>query len=203
MNMMKLYDHPLSGNCYKVRLLLNQLGVEYERVLVDIFKGEHKGGGHAGKNPNMKIPVLEDGEFTMWESNAILLYLGRKFSPNALFPDDPIEFGAAAQWLLYGKTTIDPNLALARYYMRFLPPEKRSENELLKLREQGRHALSVLDSHLSGKEFLAGGYSIADIACFPYVELCPEGGFDLTPFSSVLSWCERIKSTPGYIDMDE
>ena len=201
--MIKLYDHPLSGNCYKARLLLGQLGVEYERVLVDIFKGAHRSQEHEGINPNMKIPVLQDGDFTMWESNAILLYLGKRFSPNSLFPEEPRAFGRVSQWLLFGKTTVDPNLALARYYLRFLTPEERDEKELQKLHEQGHKALSVLESHLSQNEFLAGAYSIADIGCYPYVELSPEGGFDLTPYSSVLSWCERIKSTPGYIWMDE
>jgi glutathione S-transferase len=201
--MIKLYDHPLSGNCYKVRLALNQLGAPYERVFVDIFKGAHQSLEHQDMNPNMKIPVLQVGDFTMWESNAILLYLGRKFAPNDLFPEDPEAFGRVVQWLLFGKTTIDPNLALARYYMRFLTPEERDENEILKLHEQGYKALTVLDDHLSQNEFLRGAYSIADIGCYPYVALSPEGGFDLTPYSSVLSWCERIKSTPGYIGMED
>ena len=96
--MIKLYDHPLSGNCYKARLALAQLGVEYERVFVDIFKGEHKSEGHRGMNPNMKIPVLTDSDFTMWESNAILRYIGKKYSPNTIFPEDPEAFGRAAQW---------------------------------------------------------------------------------------------------------
>lgn len=201
--MIKLYDHPLSGNCYKVRLTLNQLGVEYERIFVDIFKGEHKNEDHQDLNPNMKIPVLCDGDFTMWESNAIVLYLGKKFSPNDLFPEDSESFGAAAQWLLFGKTTLDPNLALARFFMHFLTPEERDESQILKLHEEGAKALGVLDDQLTQNEFLAGNYSIADIACYPYVLLSPEGGFDLSPYKSVLSWMERIKSTPGYIPMED
>ncbi len=201
--MIKLYDHPLSGNCYKVRLLLSQLGVPYERVIVDIFKGEHKSEEHQGMNPNMKIPVLQDGDFTMWESNAILLYLGRKFAPNDLFPDNPEAFGRAAQWLLFGKTTIDPNLALARYFLRFVPSEDRDENQLKRLHVEGNKALTVLNDHLTQNQFLAGSYSIADIGCYPYVLLSPEGGIDLSPFSSVISWIERIKSTPGYIGMED
>ena len=201
--MIKLYDHPLSGNCYKARLTLAQLGVEYERVYVDIFKGEHKSEGHRGMNPNMKIPVLCDGDFTMWESNAIVLYLGKKFSPNAIFPEDPEAFGRAAQWLLFGKTTLDPNLALARFFMRFVSDEDRDENQLKRLHEEGGKALKVLDEHLSRHEFLAGDYSIADIGCYPYVLLSPEGGFDLLPYGSVLSWMDRVRSTPGYIGMED
>lgn len=200
--MIKLYDHPLSGNCYKARLALSQLAVEYERIFVDIFKGEHKTEGHQDLNPNMKIPVLRDGDFTMWESNAILFYLGKKYSPNDIFPEDPEMFGRAAQWLLFGKTTLDPNLALARYFVRFLAAEDRDDSHMNKLHEEGGKALSVLDDYLSQNEFLAGGYSIADIGCYPYVLLSPEGGFDLTPYKAVVSWIERIKSTPGYIDME-
>ncbi len=201
--MIKLHDHPLSGNCYKVRLLLSQLGVPYERVYVDIFEGEHKSADHREINPNMKIPVLQDGDFTMWESNAILFYLGRKFAPNDLFPDDPKAFGRASQWLFFGKTTIDPNLALARYFMRFLTPGNRDESELKRLHEEGNKALTVLNDHLTQNEFLAGSYSIADIGCYPYVALSPEGNFDLTSYSEILSWFERIKSTPGYIGMED
>lgn len=200
---MKLYDHPLSGNCYKVRLALHQLGVEYERVYVDIFGGEQHTPEHEDMNPNKKIPVLVDGDFTMWESNAILLYLGKKYSPNSLFPEDPRTFGAVAQWLLFGKTMVDPNLALARFYMRFAEPEQRDESELKRLHEQGGKALRVLDKHLSQNEFLAGSYSVADIGCYPYVDLAPQGGFELASYSSVLSWCERVRSTPGYIAMED
>ena len=84
--MLKLYDHPLSGNCYKVRLALSQLGVEYEREYLDIFKGEQHTRDYQSVNPNKKIPVLIDGGFHMWESNSILLYLGKKFSPTAFIP---------------------------------------------------------------------------------------------------------------------
>jgi glutathione S-transferase len=201
--MLRLYDHPLSGNCYKARLALSQLGAEYERVLVDIFKGEHLGPEHQEMNPNMKIPVLEDGGFIMWESNAILLYLGKKYAPNSLFPEDPETFGRVSQWLFFGKTTIDPNLALARFYTRFIEPEKRDEKELKRLHEQGGETLGVLDRHLSQNEFLAGPYSIADIGCYSYVDLAPEGGFDLGDYPSVQSWRERVRSTPGYIKMED
>lgn len=201
--MLKLYDHPLSGNCYKVRLALNQLGVEYEREYLDIFKGEQHSGEYGAINPNKKIPVLVDGDFHMWESNAILLYLGKKYSPNPLYPEDLSTFGAVAQWLFFGKTSIDPNLAVARYFMRFVSPENRDERELNKLMTQGNAALRVLDSHLERRDFLAGTYSIADIACYPYVNTAPEGGIDLSPYPSVILWCNRIQSQPGYISMED
>lgn len=201
--MLKLYDHPLSGNCYKVRLALNQLGVQYEREFLDIFKGEHHTPEYEELNPNRKIPVLIDGDFHMWESNAILLYLGKKYSPNRLYPEDINTFGAMAQWLFFGKTSVDPNLAVARYFTKFVSPENRNESELNRLRTQGNAVLTIMDNRLEHSDFLAGVYSIADIACYPYVSMAPEGGVDLSPYPSVMLWCDRIKSQPGYITMEE
>jgi len=201
--MLKLYDNPLSGNCYKSRLALNQLGIEYERINVDIFKGEQNSPQFAALNPNKKIPVLVDEDFVMWESNALLFYIGKKYSPNPLYPEDPKIHGLVAQWLIFGKTTIDPNLAMARYLTRFAPPEMQDQQEIAKYRAHGSLALKILDDHLHDSEFLAGAYSIADIGCYPYVHLAPEGQIDLSAYPSVMSWCQRIQSQPGYISMDE
>ncbi|KAB2834833.1 MAG: glutathione S-transferase family protein [Candidatus Dadabacteria bacterium] len=201
--MLKLYDHPLSGNCYKVRLALSQLGVEYEKEYLDIFKGEQHSSGYQSVNPNRKIPVLVDGGFHMWESNAILLYIGKKYSPNRLYLEDLEGYGRMAQWLFFGKTSIDPNLAVARFFTKFLPPENRDEKRLNELRTQGNAVLGLLDSHLEVNDYLAGRYSMADIACYPYVNLAPEGGIDLSPYPSVMLWCDRIRSQPGYISMED
>jgi len=199
--MIKLYDHDISGNCYKVRLLLNHLGVKYEKVNVDVLKGEQHRAEFTSLNPNKKIPVLIDGDFVIWESNAILLYIGKKFSPNPLFPEDPERFGRVAQWLLFGKTTLDPNLARARFMTRFVPEINRDEKELSSLREGSGSALNILEDHLEDNDFLAGSYSIADIGCYPYVSIAEEGGVSLKPFPHVGKWCDRISSQPGYIPM--
>ena len=197
--MITLYDHPLSGNAYKARLLLHQLSVEYRSVTVDIFSGEHKEEEFARLNPNRKIPVLADGDFVMWESNAILFYLAKKFSPNPYLPDGPEDFGLVSQWVFFGKTTIDPNLALARYFVKFLPPDQVPPGAVEKLRAQGNEALGVLDAHLSRTEFLCRDYSIADIACYPYVMLCGEGGFSLDSYPSVTRWCAAVESTENFL----
>lgn len=197
--MIRLYDHPLSGNAYKAKLLMNQLSVEYEIVTVDIFAGEHKTEEFSRLNPNRKIPVLVDGDFVMWESNAILFYLAKKFSPNPYLPEDPETFGIVSQWTFFGKTSIDPNLALARYFVKFLPPDQVPPGALEKLHEQGNSALAVLEDRLSGKEFLCGDYSIADIACYPYVMLCEEGGFDLNAYPSVGRWCRSVETTRNFL----
>jgi len=201
--MLKLYGHQLSGNSYKSRLALNQLGVEYERINVDVFKGEQNDPKFAALNPNKKIPVLVDEDFVMWESNAILFYLGKKYSPNPLYPEDPKSHGLVAQWLLFGKTSIDPHLAIARYLTRFVSRETQEEQDLVKHRAHGMMTLKILDDHLKDNEFLAGNYSIADIGCYPYVYLAPEGEIDIEGYSSVMSWIERIQAQPGYISMED
>ncbi|MGH7890285.1 MAG: glutathione S-transferase family protein, partial [Thermodesulfobacteriota bacterium] len=173
--MITLYDHPFSGNCYKVRLTLSHLGVEYRKIKVDIFGGEQNKPEFQSINPNRKIPVLVDGDLVLWESNAILLYLGRKFAPNRLYSDDPKMLGRISQWLFFGKTTIDPSLARARFMTRFVPKEKQSEKDLAAFREAGKACLGILNSHLEKNEFLAESYSIADIGCYPYVNMAEEG----------------------------
>ena len=135
----------------------------------------------------------------MWESNAILFYLAKKFSPNPYLSDDPEIYGLIAQWAFFGKTTIDPNLALARYFAKFLPPDQVPPGAIEKLHAQGNVALRVLDGHLSQTEFLCGDYSIADVACYPYVMLCGEGGFDLESYSSVSRWCGNVEETENFI----
>jgi len=200
--MIKLYDHPLSGNCYKVRLTLAHLSIEYEKIPVDIFQGEHHSDEFTELNPNRKIPVLCDGDLTLWESNAIVMYLGKKFSPNEIFPEDPGTFGLVSQWILFGKTTLDPNLAMARYMTKFLDPQDRNEQELNKFRVQGKAALTILDDYLAVNQFLAGNYSIADIACYPYVYLAQEGRIDITKFGAVNDWRERVSAQPGYVSMN-
>lgn len=200
--MIILYDHPLSGNCYKVRLTLAHLGVEYERRNVDIFEGEQHQQRFVELNPAKKIPVFVDDDYVLWESNAILLYLGRKYAPNRIFSDDPSTFGLISQWLLYGKTTIDASLAPARYLSVFIPEEKRDHARLAELQSAGMNALSVLNGHLADNDWLAPSYSIADIGCFPYVSLAHEGGIDLTKYPNVNRWCDDIRSQDGFIPMD-
>ncbi len=195
--MIKLHDHPLSGNAYKSRLLLHQLGVEFERVFTDIFKGEHKTDEFSELNPNQKIPVLINGDFVMWESNAILLYLAKKFSPNPYISDNPEKYGTICQWVFFGKTSIDPNLAMARYLKSCVPDY--DPKDLEKMHVQGNAALKILDDYLFNKNFLAGDYSIADIACYPYIMLSHEGGFDISQFANVKKWTENMENTERFL----
>ncbi len=199
--MIRLYDHPLSGNCYKVRLLLSHLGVNYEKIATDIFKGENTAAEFKKLNPNQKIPVIKDGDLVLWESNAILLYLGKRFSPNRYYAEELERFGLITQWLFFGKTTIDPSLARARFMTRFVPEEKRDDKALTDIRNAGHSVLEILENHLKKNDFLVGFYSIADMGCYPYVSVSEEGGVSLSSFPAVRNWCERISSQPGYVPM--
>lgn len=197
---MKLYTHPLSGNAYKSELLLSHLGAEYEKVNIDIFSGEHQTDEFRKLNPNCKIPVLVDGDFVMWESNALLFYIGRKFAPNKYLPEDPEGFGKAAQWVIFGKTTLDTPLALSRFWTKY-PSEKVDTAALEQKRAEGRAALEVLNGCLEGKDFLTGSYTIADIACYPYVALAHEGEVDISQYKAVAGWVKRVESQPGFVPM--
>ena len=201
--MIKLYDHPLSGNSYKVRLLLSHLNVDYQKEFVDLFNGKHKTADFTKLNPNQKIPVLVDDDYIIWESNAILMYLAKKYFPNEYISDNPEEFGLITQWLIFGKTSIDPYLAVSRYFVKFLGEGNYDENQLNSLQSQGNNMLKILDRHLSKNDFLATNYSIADMACYPYVVLSDEGGFDITKFPYVENWCRKIESQPGFIQFDK
>ena len=201
--MIKLYDHPLSGNCYKVRLLLGHLGIEDDRVKVDIFKGEHKTDSLSKINPNQKIPVLDDDGFILWESNAILLYLANKHLPKNYISYDPKKYGLITQWLIFGKTSVDPNLAVARYYKKFLGEGQYRKEDLQKLQTQGGQTLSILNNYLSNNVFLAVDYSVADMACFPYIMLSYEGGMDLSKYEFVNNWIKKVESEDGFVQMEQ
>ncbi len=197
--MITLYGHPLSGNAYKVKLFLHQLSVSHNEIVVNIFSGEHKKDEFAALNPNCKIPILKNGDFVIWESNAILFYLAKKFAPNSYLPEDSESFGLVSQWTIFGKTTIDPNFAVARYFKRFLSQDQIPSGTMEKLHEHGNAALSVLENHLLDKEFLCGDYTIADISCYPYIMLCSEGGFSLESYPSVRKWCSNVESTQNFL----
>ncbi len=199
---MKLYDHPLSGNCYKARLLLSHLGVEYEKVRVELFEGEHKSESFTKLNPNQKIPVLIDNGFTIWESNAVVLYIAKKYFPNDYYFENPEEFGLMMQWAIFGKTSIDPYLAVSRYFLKFLGEGNFDQKQLDSLQQQGKHSLGIMNDHLSKSDFLAKKYSISDMCCYPYILLANEGGIDISEFPNVEKWCKRIEGQRGYVNIE-
>jgi len=194
----RLHDYPGSGNCYKVRLLLAQLGVDYERVHVDIFDGGTLSDEFAALNPTRTVPVLEtDSGEALLESNAILVYLAEG---TGLLPEDPIERAEVLRWLFYEQAEIVPGIAGLRMRLATGLLEPNSPGAQRR-RAGGAAVLRVLDEHLTGRRFLvAERYSIADIAVYAYVHVAGEAGFDLAEYPSVLAWIGRVEATAGHLD---
>jgi glutathione S-transferase len=195
---MRLYDYAPSANCFKVRLLLSNLGRPYERVPVDIFAGETLTDGFARKNPARTTPVLEtdDGRF-LPESAAILAYLA---DGTPLLPADKFTRAEAVRWLVYEQADVIPPIGGLRFRLqtgRMRPDAPAVE----RWRAAGVRALTTLDGHLAEHEYFVGGaYSIADIALFGYVHVAAEAGYDLARFPAVARWLDRVREQPGYVE---
>ncbi len=195
--MLRLYDYWESGNCYKVRLLLNQLGQSFERVHLDILKDETLQTEYLAKNPNHRVPLLEwpDGR-RLAESNAILFCLAEG-SP--YLPVEPWERAQVLQWLFFEQYSHEPHIAILRFW-HFSGAAEDNREAIPEKLERGYHALGVMERHLSSNEFFVGGrYSIADIALYAYTHVAPDGGFDLGGFPAVTTWLERVASQEGYV----
>jgi glutathione S-transferase len=195
--MIKLYDFELSGSCYKIRMLMNVLGVKYEAVNVDFVNKEHKTGTYLALNAFGEIPIFDDGELRLRDAQAIMVYLARKYDKdNYWYPNDAESAGRIQQWLSTGGGEV-MNAAGARLVKILNYPL-----DLEKLQAGANRVFKIMDDHLAGKEFLELGHpTIADIACFPYTAMAGEGGIDLSPYPNVLAWIERMKRMPGFIPM--
>jgi glutathione S-transferase len=195
---MRLHDYPSSGNCYKVRLLLAQLGLDYERVHVDIFDGGTLTDDFGELNPTRTTPVLEvDGGAALIESNAILTYLAEG---TELLPDEPVERAHVMRWLFYEQADIVPSIASLRVRLAagVLTPDHPAAQGRLRA---GAACLGILEQHLSERPFLAGErYTIADICVYAYVHVAGEAGLDLGRYPAVRAWIARVEATPGHLD---
>ena len=201
--MLRLYDYLESGNGYKVRLLLAQLGLKYTLVERDIMKGETRTPEFLARNPNGRIPTLqlEDGTH-LAESDAILWYLaeGTRFAP-----ETRLERAQTLQWMFFEQYSHEPYIAVARFWKHFfdkLTPQQ--EIELPGRIEKGYAALGVMERHLARSRFFVGErYGIADIALYGYTHVAGEGGFNLDNFPQVNAWLARVAAEPGHVTMDQ
>jgi glutathione S-transferase len=197
--MLRLHDNLTSGNGFKVRLLLAQLGLPYQRIEYDIDRRETRTPEFLLKNPNGRIPVLEleDGSF-LPESDAILWYLaeGTRF-----LPDDRRLRAEVLQWMFFEQYTHEPNIATIRYWITHaVPVTPLIELSIPAKRAQGAAALGVMEGHLARRTFFVGErYTIADIALYAYTHVAGEGGFDLAPYENVRAWLARVAAQPGYV----
>ncbi|MBR8837966.1 MAG: glutathione S-transferase family protein [Stigonema ocellatum SAG 48.90 = DSM 106950] len=202
METLRLYDFLPSGNGYKVRLLLTQIGMPFERVEVNILKGETRYPEFLSKNYNGKIPILEiETEKYLTESNAIMVYLseGTEF-----LPYDRFLRAQVLQWLFFEQNSHEPFIATSRFWISLLGKAEEYKQALEQKRESGYAALRVMDKHLSNRKFFVEErYTIADIGLFAYTHVAHEGGFDLTPFPAIQAWIERVKAQPRYISITQ
>lgn len=191
---MKLYDYVASANCYKVRLLLAHLGVEYERVPVDIFGGDTLTDEYARINPARTTPVLEDPpRVFLQESNAILLHLARG---TPLLSDDPQVY----RWLFYEQADVVPTMGGLRFRL-ITGRLSADDDDAVRRRDASYEVLDLLDTHLSTREFFVGSsYSVADVGIYGYVHVADEAGLDLEPYAALGAWLTRVRAQPGYMN---
>ena len=198
---MLLYDSPVSGNCYKVRLLLAHLGLAYERRTMDVVDRSNRPEVLGGLNPALRVPtlVLDDGR-PLAESGAILWYLadGSRF-----VPDDPYQRAQVLQWMFFEQYDHEPAIAIARFWLAYSGRADEFAALLPERQAAGRRALAAMDEHLRSRTYLVGDrLSLADLALYAYTHVAHEGGFDLAPYPAVVRWLERVASEPGHVPID-
>jgi len=195
-NDLVLYDHPLSGNCHKIRMFLSMLDIPYRTAFVDVVNGATRVDQFADINPLKQIPVLVDDLVTVQDSQAILLYLAMKHGRDWI-SDDPAGMAAIMEWLSYGAKEVSNGPQLARLY------HLVGEDIVIEKADlQGRQVLGHLDAVLTDRDWLClGRPTIADLAVVPYVAICHEGKLPLAEHRNVVKWIERIAALPGYVPM--
>ncbi len=196
--MMTLYDYLPSGNGYKVRLLLSQLGMKFRLAQKDILKGETRTPDFLAINPNGRVPVLEfeDGR-RLAESDAILFFLAEG---TPFLPDDRFARAEALQWMFFEQYSHEPYIAVARAWLHVQGKREETKDKLAEKWQRGYQALGVMEGHLSGRRFfVADRYGIADIALYAYTHVAHEGEFDLSPYPNVRTWLARVAGQPGHV----
>jgi glutathione S-transferase len=196
--MLRLHGHELSGNSTKVRLLLDLAGIPYDWVRVDLMKGEHKGEAFLALNPFGQVPVLEDGDTTLADAQAILYYIAARQGDGRWLPTDPLGQARVVRWLSTAAGEVRQGPESAGLHQLFgvkaMPIERAQE--------KAAFILDQLERHLSDRLWLeCDRPTIADIAVFPYVALAGDGGIDLAPYPHVRAWIARFQALPGYRPM--
>jgi glutathione S-transferase len=196
-----LFDSPVSGNCYKVRLLLAHLGIPYERRFVDAIDRTNRRDELDALNPTRRVPtlVLDDGR-PLGESGAILLYLGEG---TRFVPDDAYERAHMLQWLFFEQADHVQSFAVARFIRTFTDRADELAGRLEQLTKAGHRSLRTMEHHLDAREFLVGAdLSLADLALYAYTHVPHETGIELERYPAVRRWLDRVAATPGHVPID-
>ena len=198
---MLLYNSAVSGNCYKVRLLLAHLGLEYETVEMSVVDRSNRRELLGGLNPGLRVPtlVLDDGR-PLGESNAILWYFG---DGTQFVPDDRYERAQVLQWQFFEQYSHEPLIAVARFLKSYSGRPEEFERQEKRLLAGGYAALDAMERHLDSRTFFVGErYSLADISLYAYTHVADEGGFELDGYPAIRAWLERVASQPGHVTID-
>ena len=197
---MLLYNSAISGNCYKVRLLLAHLGVPYETREVDVVDRSDRPELLGGLNPSLRVPtlVLDDGH-ALGESGAILWYFGEG---SRFVPADRYERAQVLQWMFFEQYDHEPALAVVRFVVAYANAPYDQERVESK-RKAGYRALDAMERHLESRSWFVGdSMTLADIALYAYTHVADEGGFDLSRYPAIGSWLERVAAQPGHVEID-
>ena len=196
--MITLYDMPLALNCYKVRLLLSLLGVEYRREPIDLLEGEHKTPEFLAVNPFGQLPVLREGEIVLRDSQAILVWIARKYGNDSWMPSDPDQEALVNAWL-----------SAAAYEIRLGPYDARLAKLFQWLcvnadtvRERSDVALGLFNDRLTSRDWIALDHpTVADVAAFPAISQCGDGDISLDGYDAIETWVARFRALPGFVDI--
>ncbi len=204
MDTLILHEDPVSGNCYKIRLVAAHLGLPIERRFYDIRRGDTRTPEFlATVNANGRIPVLQIGDRFLPESSAACFYLA---DSSALIPDDRFDRADMLRWMFFEQYNHEPNVATLRFWLAYIGEANLIASQAALLpakRAAGDAALDLMETHLSTRDFFVGDrLTLADIALFAYTHVAEEGGFDLAARPAVLAWIARVKALPNHIAMD-
>jgi len=202
-----VYGFSPSGNCHKVRLLLEQLGRDYRWVEINSAVGETRTPEFLAKNPNGRVPFIElDDGRVLTESNAILHWLteATPASEGKFLPVDPWQKAQALSWMFFEQYSHAPYIAVARFICGWTPIDSPRRADLPRLRERAHQALAVMERHLSTHAWFTGDfYGIADIALFAYTCVADHGGVSLEAYPAIRDWLTRVAQTPGFVPLPE
>ncbi len=195
--MMTLYEFALSGNCHKIRLLLSLLDVSYQSIAVNGSEQQHKADDFLKMNPFGQVPVLTDGDIVIRDSQAILVYLARKYGNELWLPIDAAALGEVMAWLSSAANEVAMGPNRLRLHFKFGRAINLDES-----RQITSNLLNILQQRLDNHRWLAADQiTVADIAVHPYIALAQEGKIDLEPYPAVIAWIKRIQALPGYVGM--
>ena len=196
----KVYGDSLSGNCYKVKLILSQMNLPHEWVEIGATTGKTATEEFRAMNPVGQVPVLElpSGEY-LSQSNAIMHFLA---SGSDLVPKDPLDLARVLEWLYFEQYNHEPTIATVRFWVFYLKAEEEYADKIAENRPKGYAALTIMENHLKSSSFLAAGrYTIADAGLYAYTHVAHQGGYDLSGYPAIRDWLARVESQPGYTPM--